>query len=381
MKIIIAPQALKGSLSALRAAKAIEQGVQRALPETHTVLVPIADGGDGTLEALVESTGGRMYQSNAIGPLGEKVDALWGVMGDGETAVIEMARVSGLTLVSERKRNPRLTTTYGTGQLLCEALEKGYRRIVVGLGGSATNDGGAGMAQALGVRLLDDKGQELPFGGAALSRLATIDATSVHPTLKEATIVAATDVTNPLCGPEGASVVYGPQKGASPKMVKELDRTLRHYGDMIARWVGMEVAEKPGAGAAGGLGVGLMAFAGAEVCSGIDLVCEVMSFDQSLDGADLVITAEGCMDASTIYNKAPIGVARRAKTRNIPVLALAGMLGPGYEEVYDHGIDGVVCIADCSMKSSDSYSRAAELLTEATERALRVWRMPSHRHL
>ncbi len=381
MKIVIAPQALKGSLSALGAAKAIEQGVQRALPKAHTTIVPIADGGDGTLEALVESTGGRMYQSNATGPLGEKVDALWGVMGDGDTAVIEMARVSGLTLVAQRKRNPRLTTTYGTGQLLWEALERGYRRIVVGLGGSATNDGGAGMAQALGAHLLDEKGHELPFGGAVLSRLATIDATGVHPAIKEATIVAATDVTNPLYGPEGASAVYGPQKGASPKMVKELDGALRHYGDMIARWLAIEVAERPGAGAAGGLGAGLMAFAGAEVCLGIDLVCEVMGFDQSLDGADLVITAEGCMDATTVYNKAPVGVARRAKTKDIPVLAMVGMLGPGYEGVYDQGIDGVMCIADCPMKSSDSNSRAAELLTEATERAIRVWRMPSHRHL
>ena len=375
MKIVIAPQAFKGILSGADAARAIALGVVRAEPAAETVCVPVADGGDGTLDALVGTTGGQLFSARVIGPLGESINATWGVMGDSCTAVIEMALASGLALVSPRYRDPRITTSYGTGELIREALDRGYRRIIVGLGGSATNDGGAGVAQALGASLLDAEGRELPLGGAALDRLATIDISSLHPALVEAEVIAATDVTNPLCGSAGASAVYGPQKGASPNMVKELDQALMTYAKVIKRYLGRDVAEKRGAGAAGGVGAGLMAFAGSTLRSGIDLVCEALDFDRHLEGAQLVITGEGRIDASTSHDKAPVGVARRARAKGVPVIALAGTLGVGYQEVYRHGIDAVVCIVDRPITIRESLSRTAELLTDASERAMRTVRI------
>ena len=372
MKVVIAPQSFKGSVSGAEAAKAIEEGLRKVFPGAETVLVPVADGGDGTLEALVENTSGQMFTSRVSGPLGDPVKARWGVMGDGKTAVIEMAQASGLVLVPFGRRNPRHTTTFGTGQLIKQALERGYRRMIVGLGGSATNDGGAGMARALGARFRDKEGEALPQGGAALARLASIDVTNLHPALKDTEVIAASDVDNPLCGPKGASAVYGPQKGASPKIVEELDKALEHYAAIIKENLGLDVANRPGAGAAGGLGAGLMAFAGGQVRSGIDIVCDVLGFDDHLIGAHLVITGEGRIDASTIYNKAPIGVARRAATHKIPVIALAGILGKGFEAVYDHGIGAVVCIVDRPMPIRESIGRTYELLTSATERSLRL---------
>ena len=259
----------------------------------ETVLLPVADGGDGTLHALVDATGGEVFTSRVTGPLGQPIEAMWGVMGDGRTAVIEMALASGLALVPQRRRNPRITTTAGTGEIMREALERGYTRIIVGLGGSATNDGGAGFAAALGARFLDGEDRPIPPGGSALARLQRIDITGLHSQLSDASIIAATDVTNPLCGPDGASAVFGPQKGANQDMVEELDDALSSYARVVARDVGKDVAEEPGAGAAGGLGAGLMAFAGATLQSGIDMVCEVLNFDAILKDADLVITGEG----------------------------------------------------------------------------------------
>ena len=372
MKVIIAPQSFKGAVSALEAANAIQKGVLAADPLADTVLAPVADGGDGTLQALTGSTGGQVFRSKVTGPLGRPVEATWGVMGDGQTAVIEMAQPSGLARVPARLRDPRLTTTRGTGEIIKEALERGYRRIIVGLGGSATNDGGAGMAMALGVRFLDENGQPLPDGGAALARLARIEATQLEPNLSEAVIVCATDVTNPLCGPVGASAVYGPQKGASPEVVVELDAALENFARVVRKDLGQDVAERPGAGAAGGLGAGLMAFAGAELRSGIDLVCEVLEFDAHLEAADLVITGEGRADRSTIYDKAPVGVARRALARGVPTIILAGSLGPGHEELYQHGIAGIVCIAEGPMSLTQSVRRSRELLEAAAERTVRL---------
>ena len=310
MKIVIAPQSFKGSISALEAARAIERGVRAAAPEAETVLVPVADGGDGTLDALVDSTGGQVFRSTVTGPLGRPLDAVWGVMGDGRTAIVEMALASGLALIPPRRRDPRITTTRGTGEIIKEALDRGFSRIIVGLGGSATNDGGAGMASALGVHFWDAEGCPLPGGGAALDRLARIDASGLHPALAQAVIVGATDVTNPLCGPTGASAIYGPQKGASPEIVAELDAALGNFARVVRQDLGRDVAERPGAGAAGGLGAGLMVFTGAELRSGIDMVCEVLEFDRHLEGADLVITGEGRADHSTIYDKAPAHVAK-----------------------------------------------------------------------
>ena len=372
MKIVIAPQGFKAGISGLEAAQAIARGVAAAVPGAETVLAPVADGGDGTLNALVDATGGRIFTSRVTGPLGAPLDARWGVMGDGRTAVIEMALASGLALVPPRRRNPRITTTAGTGEIVKEALERGYARIIVGLGGSATNDGGAGFAAALGVRFMDAGGRPLPPGGNALARLDSIDVSGLHPGLADAAVIAATDVTNPLCGPDGASAVFGPQKGATPEMVAELDAALDSYARVIARDLGREVAGQPGAGAAGGLGAGLLAFAGATLQSGIDMVCAALNFDSLLEDADLVITGEGRADRSTIFNKAPAGVARHAQARGIPTILLAGSLGPGYEELYQHSLAAVVCIADRPMSFELSLSRSAELLESAAERAMRL---------
>ena len=372
MKIVIAPQGFKAGISGLEAARAIARGVSAAVPDAETVLAPVADGGDGTLNALVDGTGGRVFTSTVTGPLGQPLEAQWGVMGDGNTAVIEMALPSGLALVPQRRRNPRITTTAGTGEMLSEALDRGYTRIIVGLGGSATNDGGAGLATALGARFLDSSGNPLPPGGSALARLDRIEIDDLHPRLGEATVIAATDVTNPLCGPDGASAVFGPQKGANPDMVQELDAALANYARVVARDLGRDVSEQPGAGAAGGLGAGLMAFTGATLQSGIDMICEVLNFDSLLEGADLVITGEGRADHSTIFNKAPVGVARHAQAHGIPTVLLAGGLGPGYEELYDYSLAAVVCIADRPMTFDVSLSRTAELLEATAERTMRL---------
>ena len=372
MKIVIAPQGFKAGISGLDAARAISRGVSAAIPGAETVLAPVADGGDGTLNALVDGTGGQVFTSRVTGPLGQPLEAQWGVMGDGQTAVIEMALASGLALVPQRRRDPRTTTTAGTGEILREALDRGYTRIIVGLGGSATNDGGAGLATALGAQFLDAEGNPLPPGGGALARLQSVLADALHGGLAGVTVIAATDVTNPLCGPDGASAVFGPQKGATPDMVLELDAALANYAGVVARDLGRDVSEVPGAGAAGGLGAGLIAFAGATLQSGIDMVCDVLEFDSLLEGADLVITGEGRADHSTIFNKAPVGVARHAQAHGIPTVLLAGGLGPGYEELYDHGLAAVVCIADRPMSFDASLSRTAELLEAAAERTMRL---------
>ncbi len=374
MKIVIAPQGFKGGVSALQAARAIERGVRAAVPEAETVLVPVADGGDGTLNALVDGTGGQVFRSTVAGPLGWPLQAAWGVMGDGQTAVVEMALASGLALLPPPRHNPRATTTQGTGEIIREALDRGFTRIIVGLGGSATNDGGAGMASALGARFLDAADLLLPAGGAALARLARIDVSGLHPKLAGAAVVGATDVTNPLCGPTGASTVYGPQKGATAEIVEELDSALENFARVIQRDLGQDVAERPGAGAAGGLGAGLMVFAGVDLRSGIDMVCEVLGFDAQLEGADLVITGEGRADQSTVYNKAPVGVARRALALGVPTILLAGSLGTGFEELYQRGIAGIICIADRPMRFDQSLRRTEELLEGAAERALRLMR-------
>ena len=382
---MVAPQAFKGSMTAMEAARAMAEGVRRALAHAEVALAPVADGGDGTVEALVDATGGTYRTSRVTGPLGEPVQARWGLLGDGETAVIEMARAAGLVLVPPERRDPRVTTTRGVGELVREALEEGRRRIVVGLGGSATNDGGAGMAQALGVRFLDEGGEELPPGGIHLRRLARIDLTGLHPAARRATVLVASDVNNPLCGPRGAAAVYGPQKGATAEMVQELDAALARFAQVVRRDVGVEVAEVPGAGAAGGLGAGgrgggggggvgagLMAFLGAELRPGFDLVAEVVGFRQRLKGAHLVLTGEGQVDGSTVYNKAPVGVARSAAEEGIPTVCFAGSLGEGYEAVYEAGIAAVVPLVPRPMALEEAMAQGPALLAAAVERALRL---------
>ena len=372
MKIVISPQTFKGSISALDAAHAMRKGVLRVMPDADTVIVPVADGGDGTLETLVEGSGGETKTAKVHGPLGERIEALWGAMGDGETAMIEMARTSGLALVPLDSRDPLRSTTYGLGEAIVAALDEGFRQFILGIGGSATNDAGAGMAQALGIRLLDAAGSELGPGGAPLADLDRIDISGIDPRVKQSSFAVACDVTNPLTGPEGASAVYGPQKGATPEMVERLDQALIHFAKVVRRELHIDVEYAQGAGAAGGLGGGMLAFLNAELRPGVDIVMDAVGIDEALQGADLVLVGEGEVDFQTVYNKAPIGVARKAKRLDIPVVAISGGLGEGYKTVHEHGIDAAVSIQSGPMSLDESSQRASELIANATEQALRI---------
>ncbi len=378
MKVLIAPQAFKGSISAADAAAAMREGVLRVLPDAEVSAVAVADGGDGTLETLVEGSGGEIHRIEVMGPLGERRPAEWGAMGDGATAVIEMARTSGLALVPDDERNPLVTTTFGLGEAILHATQAGFRRFIIGIGGSATNDAGAGMAQALGVRLLDSTGNDLEFGGAALSGLNRIDMSGLDETIRSCNFLVACDVNNPLTGPTGASAIYGPQKGATPEMIERLDAALLHFAEIVKRDLGVEINEVPGAGAAGGLGGGMIAFTNGELRAGVDIVLDTVRLDDYLTGCDLVITGEGSMDHSTIYNKAPVGVAERAKRLDIPVVGISGSLGAGFQDVHRHGIDALAAITPGPMTLDEASERAGELISNATEQALRFMRAGSH---
>ena len=375
MKVVIAPQTFKGSISALDVARAMREGVLRVVPEAEISLVPVADGGDGTLETLVEGSGGDIRDASVTGPLGDRITAQWGAMGDGRTAVIEMARTSGLALVPPEKRTPLLSTTFGLGEAIMQALEAGFRTFIIGIGGSATNDAGAGMAQALGIRLLDSDRHDLPPGGAALAGLDRIDLSGLDPRARDSEFLVACDVSNPLTGPEGASAIYGPQKGATPEMVAQLDSALGHVAAIVKRDVGIDIDQVPGAGAAGGLGGGMMAFLNGELKTGVDIVLETVDLESHLDGADLVITGEGQMDHQTVYSKAPIGVAERAKARGIPVISVSGSLGERYQDVHEHGIEAAAAITCAPMTLGEASERAAELIASATEEALRFMKV------
>ncbi len=341
MKIVIAPDSFKESLSALEVARAIETGFRAHFPDAEIVCVPVADGGEGTVDAMVAATLGSRRDVAVRGPLGTPVSAFYGLTGDGATAVIEMAAASGLMLVPTAARNPLITTSYGTGELIRAALDAGARHLILGIGGSATNDAGAGMLQALGARLLDAEGAELPPGGGALARLAHIDRSGIDPRLATCRIEVACDVDNPLTGSRGASAVFGPQKGATPTMVAQLDANLRHFADVVRRDLGAEVEDVPGAGAAGGMGAALIAFLGAALQSGVDIVTRAVGLEAQLADADLVITGEGRIDSQTPHGKTPIGVARLAKRHGKPVIGIAGCLGAEVEVVHAHGIDAV----------------------------------------
>ena len=311
MRIVIAPDSFKENLTAMEVATAIETGIKRLLPHAKCVKVPVADGGEGTVQALVDATGGRIVKKNVVGPLGNRVSACYGLLGDGGTAVIEMAQASGLPLVPRNRRDPLNTTTYGTGELIIDALRRGANSIIIGLGGSATVDGGSGMAQALGVKFVKKNGKPLIgyCAGGSLDTIAKIDVEGIDPRIRNATIIVASDVDNPLCGPRGAAQVFGPQKGATPEMVRALDRNLKHFGTLIRSQLGTDVLSLPGSGAAGGLGAGLVAFAGARLTRGIDLVIKATGLAKHLKGADLVITGEGRVDSQTAFGKTPSGVA------------------------------------------------------------------------
>jgi glycerate kinase len=372
VRIVIAPQSLKGSLNAKEAGDAIAQGVLQVYPEAEVAIIPVADGGEGTVEALVDATGGERVLQTVTGPLGKPVTAFFGLLGDGETAALEIAACAGLPLVPPSQRDPRITTTFGVGELIHAALERGCRHFIIGIGGSATNDGGAGMAQALGATLSDASGKNIARGGAALATLAHIVTATMDSRLAACTFEVASDVTNPLCGPTGASAIYGPQKGATPEMVEELDAALAHYAQVIEQDLGIAVKDRAGAGAAGGLGAGLIAFLGATLRPGAQIVLEAVQLENHLRTADLVITAEGRLDEQTAYGKSVAAVASLAKRYALPVLALAGSLDLDYRGIYDLGIDAIAVLPSGPMTLEDAMRDAFKLTSTATERVLRA---------
>lgn len=368
MRVVVAPNAFKGTLTATVAARAMAAGVREAFPGAEVFEVPVADGGDGTVEALVDANHGEYRTARVEGPLGDPVDARFGLI-DRRTAVVELATASGLALLDPARRDPRNATTYGFGQLLEAAREQGAREIIAGIGGSATNDGGAGMAQAVGYRLLDADGGEIPRGGAALARLARIEAGRFSRWPQRLRV--ACDVDNPLVGPRGASHVYGPQKGADPATVRALDAALGHLAEIVARDLGVDAESLPGAGAAGGTGYGMVAFLGAELVPGAPLVVEAAGLDARLEGADLVITGEGRVDAQTAYGKAPGEVAKRAHRAGVPVLLLAGAKGEGWEALLEIGVDAVAGFSELGIGRREALSHAEGMLRRATVVACR----------
>ncbi|MDF2776609.1 MAG: glycerate kinase [Enterobacteriaceae bacterium] len=363
MKIVIAPDSYKESLSALDVATAIEQGFREIFPQAEYIKLPVADGGEGTVEAMVAATQGRIVEVTVTGPLGTQVEGFYGLSGDEQSAFIEMAAASGLELVLPEQRNPLITTSWGTGELIRHALDAGVKHIIIGIGGSATNDGGAGMVQALGAKLLDSEGNPLGQGGGALETLARIDISELDRRLHDCRIEVACDVTNPLTGKEGATAIFGPQKGATPEMITRLDAALAHYAELIKRDLDLDVLDLAGGGAAGGMGAALFAFCGAELRQGIEIVTDALHLDRYVAEADLVITGEGRIDSQTVHGKVPVGVAKVAKRYNKPVIGIAGSLTADVGVVHEHGIDAVfsviygICTLDDALKNATENVR------------------------
>ena len=365
--IVLAPDSFKESMTAKEVCEAMERGIRKANSQIRCIHVPMADGGEGTMQSLVDATGGRVYSKEVVGPLGNNVVAEYGILGNGEIGVIEMASASGIHLVDSEKRNPLITTTFGTGQLIKACLDKGVKKLLIGIGGSATNDGGAGFIQALGGRLLDENGDDLSYGGGALAKLHTIDLSNLDERLKYVSVEVACDVNNPLCVKEGASYVFGPQKGATREMIEILDQNLSHYAEVIKEQLGKDVISKAGAGAAGGLGAGLMAFLDVKLKSGIEMVIEYANLEEKVRDADMVWTGEGSIDFQTQYGKTPLGVAMIAKKYNKPVIALAGRVGNDIDVLYDKGIDaifgimrGVTSIEEALVKGPENVEKTSE---------------------
>lgn len=369
-KIIIAPDSFKGTMSSIEVCETIEQGVLNIRPEVEIVKIPIADGGEGTVDALLYALGGKRMNIRVKGPYFEEVDAFYGILNDGKTAVIEMASASGLTLVGEEK-NPLKTTTYGTGEMILDALNQGCTKMILGIGGSSTNDGGIGMASALGVRFFDSEGKEIPLNGEGLSQLHKIDMSGLDQRIEKCEMLVACDVDNPLYGPNGAAYIYAPQKGADEKMVETLDQNLKHFAEIVNRDIGIDVQSIPGSGAAGGLGAGLVAYAGAKLTSGINIILDMILFDQVLEHADLVITGEGKIDTQSLSGKVPVGIAERAKKQNKPVIAIVGAIGDHIEDIYHKGLGAVFSINRVPMDFEKSKNYSRENLLKTTESIIR----------
>lgn len=372
MKIVISPQAFKGSLSAMEVAVAMSEGALKVFPNANVVICPVADGGDGTLETLVDISGGKIHKCSVHNPIGELISAEWGAMGDDSTAVIEMARSSGLALLTLDQLDPLNASTYGLGELIKNALDNGFRNFIIGIGGSATTDAGAGMAQALGIKLLDRNGLPINPGGIHLKDLYEIDMSSIDKRILDSSFQIACDVTNPLTGPEGASEVYGPQKGATPEMIKDLDEALVNFNQIVVKTINKNISDFPGSGAAGGLGAGMIVFTNAKLKPGIDIILDAIELKEKISDADLVITGEGGMDFQTVYDKAPIGVAKIAKQFNIPTIGISGMLGKDYQVVHDHGIDAALSIVTGPMSLSEASDNSRKLISDSVNESLRL---------
>ncbi len=370
MNIVVAPQNFKGSLNAYDAAVAIEKGILEVCPNANTTLIPIADGGDGTLDALVIGAGGTIIESEACDPLGRLITTNWGVMKDGTTAVIEMARASGLALIDRNERNPFTTNTYGTGQLILQAINDGYKKLIIGLGGSASNDGGTGMAQCLGYRFFDVNGQLLEPNGRSLGQIHSIDSSNVDPRIFGTEFIGASDVTNLLCGEEGAAAIFGPQKGASQTDIELLDQGLQNLTDVLLKDLHIDVSKSVSGGAAGGLGAGILGFLKGRLVSGIDMIANTLDLEQNIAKADLVITGEGQTDRSSVFDKGPVGIAKIASKYGVPTVILTGSLGRGYRQVYRYGVSVVVPISDRPMRFEISLQRTRQLLQSCTERVM-----------
>lgn len=364
---VLAPDSFKESMTAKEVCVSMEEGIKIKFPEANFIHVPMADGGEGTMQSLVDATEGCIENIEVLDPLGRPVMASYGILGDGTTGVIEMATASGIQLVTPEERNPMLTTTYGTGQLVKACLDKGINKIIIGIGGSATNDGGSGMARALGAKFMDEAGNEIAMGGGALSKLATIDVTNLDTRLNDLEMLVACDVTNPLCGKTGASAVFGPQKGATPEMVKILDDNLTHYAAIVSSQLGKDVKDYPGAGAAGGLGAGLLAFTKATLKRGIDIVIEYTGLEDKIKEADYVLTGEGSIDFQTKFGKTPYGVAKIAQKHNKPVIGIAGNITEGIDELYEEGftsifgiMPGVTSLETALQKGKENVKRTCK---------------------
>ncbi|QGQ94854.1 glycerate kinase [Paenibacillus psychroresistens] len=379
MKIIIAPDSFKGSLSAADAAKAIERGIKSYMPDAETVKVPMADGGEGTLDSLIAATNGKKIQVTVTDPLGAPVEAMYGIIEPNATCIIEMASASGLCLLTEDQRNPLLATTYGTGELIKHALDAGCRNFILAIGGSATNDGGAGMLQALGMKLIDTSGQSVGTGGAALQYISAIDDSKFDPRIAESSFLLACDVQNPFIGLHGATRVYGPQKGATLEMVENLESYMTAWADIIGAKTGIKLHEMPGAGAAGGIGGAFLAFFPVEMKRGIDVVIQYSQLCDHLEGTDLVITGEGQIDAQTASGKTPMGVAQAALKYGVPTIVLAGSIGNGIEQLYPYGIVSVHSIVNSPMSLQTAIEKAAELLEQRAEQVIRTF-APKYLH-
>ena len=374
MKIILAPDSFKGNLTSMKVAEAMEAGIRRVLPDADCIKIPMADGGEGTVQSLLDAVGGELIHCTVKGPAGRRVTAVYGMLADSSTAVIEMAAASGLSLVSGKTKNPLRATSFGTGELICHALDSGAQKIILGIGGSATNDAGVGMAQALGVVFRDGEGRVIRQNGAGgmLHNIEAIDLKEIHPKLRQARILVACDVDNPLSGKNGAACVFAPQKGADAAMVKVLDENLKHLAKVIKRETELDVDEIPGAGAAGGLGAGLLVFAGAELKSGIEIISKATAIETHLISADLVFTGEGRVDFQTAFGKTPAGIARLAGEYGVPVIAIGGSLADDAKETFQHGISGLEATIARDMSLDEALANSREYIANAAERALRL---------